>query len=75
MNNTFGIVIFLLSLFVVTPVSAYTKRHALVIGNSSYKQRSLKNPKQDAKLMAKTLREFGFLVSVASTEAFDFTKI
>ena len=60
MNNTFGIVIFLLSLFVVTPVSAYTKRHALVIGNSSYKQRSLKNPKQDAKLMAKTLREFGF---------------
>ena len=60
MNNLFCMVICLLSVFVVTPVYAFANRHALVIGNSSYKQRSLKNPRQDAKLMARTLRDLGF---------------
>lgn len=40
------------------------KRVALVIGNSSYSDRPLKNPVNDATLMQKVLRDLGFDVSV-----------
>lgn len=36
------------------------KRVALVIGNSSYKSSPLKNPANDARTMARTLRKLGF---------------
>ncbi|MBI3452468.1 MAG: caspase family protein [Rhodospirillales bacterium] len=38
------------------------KRVALIIGNSAYKEAPLKNPVNDARAMAKTLREQGFEV-------------
>jgi formylglycine-generating enzyme required for sulfatase activity len=38
------------------------KRVALVIGNSDYKSSPLKNPVNDARLIAKTLRDLGFEV-------------
>jgi hypothetical protein len=37
-------------------------RIALVVGNSRYKDAPLKNPANDARLMAKNLRKFGFQV-------------
>ncbi len=37
-------------------------RVALVIGNSAYDTSPLKNPANDARLIAKTLRELGFQV-------------
>ena len=37
-----------------------SKRVALVIGNSSYKSSPLKNPANDARTMARTLRKLGF---------------
>ena len=45
-----------------THVSATSKRLALVIGNSRYSSRPLKNPVNDASDMASTLREMGFEV-------------
>jgi hypothetical protein len=42
------------------PVEAAEPRHALVIGNSSYEQRPLKTPHNDAELMAVTLKSLGF---------------
>ena len=36
------------------------KRLALVIGNSNYEKGELKNPENDAKLIAKTLDSLGF---------------
>ena len=38
------------------------RRVALVIGNASYKEQPLKNPANDARLMAASLRELGFEV-------------
>lgn len=48
----------------VTTHAAPGKRVALVIGNSSYSDRPLKNPVNDATLMQKVLRDLGFDVSV-----------
>lgn len=44
------------------PASGTTQRVALVIGNSSYKDAPLRNPVNDARLMAARLREVGFEV-------------
>jgi uncharacterized caspase-like protein len=50
----------LFSLVIVTPAHA-DKRVALIIGNSAYKSvPALDNPKNDASLMAETLRGLGF---------------
>lgn len=38
-------------------------RYALVIGNSGYKSARLPNPKNDAKLIARTLQQLGFKVT------------
>lgn len=54
-------VLFLLP-FVATAAMAAEARIALVIGNGAYKDAPLKNPPNDAKLMAKTLRGLGFEV-------------
>lgn len=50
--------------FLLATTSAFAeKRIALIIGNSAYKTISeLKNPKNDAELMARTLEEVGFEV-------------
>lgn len=40
--------------------------HALVIGNSNYANKPLANPKQDANLMADTLKEVGFKVKLVN---------
>ncbi len=40
--------------------------HALVIGNSNYTNKPLTNPKQDALLMADTLKQIGFKTTLAS---------
>jgi formylglycine-generating enzyme required for sulfatase activity len=48
------------------------KRVALVIGNAKYIRNSLKNPKNDAELMAKTLeKEFGFQVTLVLDGEFE----
>ena len=44
--------------------------HALVIGNSTYKNKELENSANDAKAIARKLREFGFTVK----EAFDLDR-
>lgn len=43
-------------------ISHYSSRHALVIGNSNYKEAPLKNPVNDAIAVSKTLQELGFKV-------------
>ena len=48
-------------LFAVVAAQA-EKRIALVIGNSGYKDSPLTNPRNDARLMAKTLKDVGFEV-------------
>jgi formylglycine-generating enzyme required for sulfatase activity len=48
------------------PVTAWTQRIALVIGNAAYADRPLRNPVNDAQLMQATLRELGFQVQVAT---------
>ncbi len=42
--------------------AAPEQRVALVIGNSAYQDSPLKNPANDARLIAETLRELGFQV-------------
>jgi formylglycine-generating enzyme required for sulfatase activity len=44
----------------VVPKSSGERKIALVIGNGNYKTGPLRNPVNDAKLMASTLRELGF---------------
>ncbi len=44
--------------------AAREPRVALVIGNSAYADSPLANPANDARLMAETLREFGFEVKM-----------
>ncbi len=58
------ILLVLVSMILISTVSAHAAgRYALVIGNSAYTgSPSLKNPKNDAELMAKTLGEVGFEV-------------
>ena len=45
-------------------------RRALVIGNAKYKVGRLKNPVRDAKLIARSLRDAGFLHRGAGRRAF-----
>ena len=57
----------LVSLIVATPAEASAtagKRIALVIGNGTYPTAPLKNPVNDARAMAKTLKELGFEVAL-----------
>ncbi len=57
----FGILVVVLMLaFYVSMVEAAGKRVALVIGNSEYQNRPLKNPVNDARDMERTLRSLGF---------------
>ena len=60
----FGLVGLLADSFVRPANAAVEKnlRIALVIGNSRYKDAPLKNPANDARLMAKSLRKLGFQV-------------
>lgn len=64
------ILFLLVSLMIISPSpSQAAGRHALVIGNSAYTGGApLKNPKNDAELIAKTLTEVGFEV-VTVTDA------
>jgi len=43
--------------------AAQPPQHALVIGNAGYTQRPLANPRNDATLMANTLKKLGFTVT------------
>ncbi len=53
--------VFTVALIVASSAAQAEKRVALVIGNSSYKLIShLDNPKNDARLMASTLKNVGF---------------
>jgi hypothetical protein len=65
--------ILLLNINFVQACSTEEKRIALVIGNSNYGNTlaNLKNPQNDARDLAKTLRELGFYVF----EKYDLTKI
>ena len=56
MKNLLFIFIFLITIFSYSQ----EKRLALVIGNSNYEKGELKNPVNDAKLIAKTLDSLGF---------------
>lgn len=47
----------------ITKINQYSKRYALVIGNASYEYKPLKNPINDSKKMATTLRTLGFEVT------------
>lgn len=49
---------------VVMPVNTQSGRKALVIGNQSYADRALDNPKKDASDLASVLRKMGFEVTV-----------
>lgn len=42
------------------PVSGYTNKNALIIGNSSYSDAPLRNPANDAKAIAVELKKLGF---------------
>ncbi|WP_341914194.1 caspase family protein [Ferrovibrio terrae] len=52
------------SLLAADPAQATSKRLALVIGNNAYADGVLKNPINDARMMAATLRELDFDVQV-----------
>jgi uncharacterized protein (TIGR02145 family) len=59
-----SIILFLLVIFPFIGFSQTQKRIALVIGNATYKYgNSLKNPVNDAELMARTLQSLGFKVT------------
>jgi len=51
-------------LFGLFTQAAHAKRVALVVGNSSYAERPLRNPVNDANLMQATLKELGFEVTL-----------
>ncbi len=54
---------------------AYEHRLALIIGNSEYKSAPLKNPENDAKAMANTLRELNFeVIEIINGEKEDMRK-
>lgn len=56
----------LFCLLVIQPGPAFAERYALVIGVANYNNvTQLKNPVEDAQLMARTLDEVGFEVSLA----------
>lgn len=57
--------LFLALLFLTSlPGQAKQSRYALVIGNGDYQKQSLRNPLNDAKDVAKTLRGLGFTVDL-----------
>lgn len=51
-------------LLAVFTQTAHAKRVALVVGNSSYSERPLRNPVNDANLMQSTLKDLGFEVTL-----------
>ena len=55
---------FLFFIFFASICFGQQKRIALVIGNNSYKKNPLTNPINDAKLIAKTIKECGFEVTL-----------
>lgn len=57
-----GLVWGLMVLALARPAEAAERRLALVIGNSAYSFGALENPKNDATLMSKTLKQVGFEV-------------
>lgn len=67
MRGVLGILVVLIAICAVPPKGLAAKRVALVIGNSAYTDiPALSNPKNDAELMADTLRALGFEVVRAS---------
>jgi hypothetical protein len=52
--------VLVLGAWLADAASAEEKRVALIVGNSNYEFGPLKNPVNDAALMADTLRELGF---------------
>lgn len=56
--------VLILSIFISVILYAQETRNALIIGNSNYETSYLKNPVNDANLMAKTLKEVGFNVTI-----------
>jgi len=70
MRTTTRLILALAALFLLTcPALASGGRYALVIGNSAYKDKPLKNPANDAKDMAKTLQRLGFDVQLKTDVA------
>ncbi len=53
-----------LALLIGAPAASAETRVALVIGNAAYAEQPLKNPVNDARLMATTLQRFGFDVTL-----------
>jgi len=65
MRTTTGLILALAALFLLTAQAhASEGRFALVIGNSAYKDKPLKNPANDAKDMGRTLTRLGFDVQL-----------
>jgi ABC-type transporter MlaC component len=63
MTRIWAVVVVALAVFLTGQSALAEKRIALVIGNGTYPNLgALKNPPQDAKLMARTLRSLGFEV-------------
>jgi len=60
--RTMFAIAFVFTAMTAIPNAKAEERVALVIGNSSYKSSPLKNPKNDAALMAAVLKEVGFQV-------------
>jgi uncharacterized caspase-like protein len=70
MRTTTRLILALAALFLLTsPALASGGRYALVIGNSAYKDKPLKNPANDAKDMAKALQRLGFEVQLKTDVA------
>ena len=61
-----ALLVFLLLPMFATSVQSAPARIALVIGNSDYENAPLKNPVNDAALMASTLKGVGFEVMAGS---------
>ncbi len=65
MRTITGLIFALAALILLTvPAQASGGRYALVIGNSAYKDKPLKNPANDAKDMGRTLQRLGFDVQL-----------
>ncbi|MDP3425775.1 MAG: caspase family protein [Humidesulfovibrio sp.] len=65
MRTVTRLILALAALFLLTSHAlAAPGRHALVIGNSAYSTKPLKNPANDAKDMARTLERLGFEVQL-----------
>ena len=60
MKLSLKILVCMMIVSIAPSVSFADGKYALVIGNSAYKEGRLKNPVNDARLMAKTLKELNF---------------